>query len=595
TLNFGVPFARFGTAYFPFSTLGENFEKWHMPGQSKESYWPLSADTVTQWKLFADDIRRDLRIAKSMGFESIRLHHLELIDPLPKEVQHEYLDFFFGELKQLGLTALIDCELPAARVAELVKRYRPQIDGVEIDNEVLIFGIDDEDLERWKETYQAVKAIAPDLPVWLTGHTNTGAFDRLRKLDVPFDMVGAHAYMDSLDAIPSARGYGLAVANYATEIGKPPIITEWNWRFLTRMTPEARAEVYPPIFENVLKTRCMPMVYQFQFQESLAMASKTLRGIRHYEQLNLSRRPRAEAFEMMTLIDRYGDPNGPIRRLSTIGVEDHFVATFKDGVAHGKFYLANESADHKSLALSAALEGPPGVQLSLDDPADAKIALAGGETRSVRFTAKLGNDAAPGFYHVFLRLEGENNFLRYAWAEARNPGAPKIDKAKDKGSHAEVAYGEGALDYDFNRDLAIVYADGRDAESRWDVESAWLLYQTLESATGRAVRIFQLKDLPAELRKSGNLIVVGMPASHELIGAVQAEIKPQGKSWIARARAGEKRGDWLIVAGDDEASLNLSAIDLALRYWKHAKDSGCRRVPLTDMPINRGADPSLLP
>ena len=72
----------FGTAYFPYSTLGENFEKWHMPGQEKTTYWTLSADTVTNYKLFTDDIKRDLRILKSTGFQSVRLHHLEMLDQL---------------------------------------------------------------------------------------------------------------------------------------------------------------------------------------------------------------------------------------------------------------------------------------------------------------------------------------------------------------------------------------------------------------------------------------------------------------------------------------------------------------------------------
>src|SRR5207249_9319514 len=110
----------------------------------------------------------------------------------------------------------------------------------------------------------------------------------------PFDRLGEHAYVDSLDAIPSARDYALAMADLGTKLNKPPVITEWNWRFLTRMTPENRAKVYPPIFENVLAARCMPEIYQFQFQDSLAMAPRTLRGIRHYELLNVSRRPRPE-------------------------------------------------------------------------------------------------------------------------------------------------------------------------------------------------------------------------------------------------------------------------------------------------------------
>src|SRR5205823_4018385 len=93
-------------------------------------------------------------------------------------------------------------------------------------------------------------------------------------------------------------------------------ITEWNWRFLTRMTAEARAKIYAPIFENVLTTRCMPEIYQFQFQDSLAMNPTSLKGIRHYELLNLSRRPRPEAFEMMRLIQKYASPTSPQRVVS---------------------------------------------------------------------------------------------------------------------------------------------------------------------------------------------------------------------------------------------------------------------------------------
>src|SRR5262249_27342361 len=84
-LALGTPSVKFGTAYFPYSTLGENFEKWHMPGMSKETYWPLAADVVKNYKLFADDIKRDLRIAKAMGFQTIRMHHLEMLYDLDEK------------------------------------------------------------------------------------------------------------------------------------------------------------------------------------------------------------------------------------------------------------------------------------------------------------------------------------------------------------------------------------------------------------------------------------------------------------------------------------------------------------------------------
>jgi hypothetical protein len=590
-VSIGAPFTKFGTAYFPYSTLGENFEAWHMPGQSKETYWALSADTVKNYKLFADDIKRDLRIAKAMGFQTIRLHHLEMIDALDKSVQDAYLDFFFGELKHLGLTALLDVKLPVARVVELVKRYGPLVDGVEIDNEVLIFGINDNEVQGWKDTYKAVKEVNPNMPVWFTAHTNTGAFERLRKLGVPFDRTGQHAYMDSLNAIPSSRDYSLAMANYATKIGKSPVITEWNWRFLTRMTPEARAEKYSPIFENVLKTGSMPLIYQFQFQESLAMASHTLRGIRHYELLNLSRRPRPEAFKFLDLIEKYGDPNAPQAVLRS-EFQDVEVQDIMKGHGTIKVSVTNKSKQPRHVV--ATPEGPAGLELSLDTKA---YDLAPEQTATADVMFKLPDNPLPGFYHFFVRFDAGDGMVSYAWVELRQPGAPKLDR--DKSWHEEVKYSSDALDYDFNRDLAVVFAteptQDPDAGKRWDVESAWMLYQTLESATGRPVKIFAANDLPDELRKKGNLIVVGMTKTHELIQSVKDQIKPESKSWVTRVKANDQHGDWLIVGGDDEATLNLSAIDLTLRYWNSAKDSGARRVPLTDKPIEKGADPSALP
>ena len=60
-----------------------------------------------------------------------------------------------------------------------MKRYRKLVDGVEYDNEILIFQIFDEDVPVWKDVYDAVKKVAPEMPFHLTAHTNTGAFDRL--------------------------------------------------------------------------------------------------------------------------------------------------------------------------------------------------------------------------------------------------------------------------------------------------------------------------------------------------------------------------------------------------------------------------------
>src|SRR5215212_4997891 len=100
-----------------------------------------------------------------------------------------------------------------------------------------------------------------------------------------------------------------------------------------------------------------------------------------------------------------------------------------------------------------------------------------------------------------------------------------------------------------------------------------------------------MNDLPAELKKSGNLILLEMPRWDGTTRPVK-----NAKSWVERRKPDGTHGDQLVIAGDDESSLNIAAIDFVLRYWKYAKDSGMRRVPLTDQPIpEKGPDPGALP
>ncbi|MDQ3179532.1 MAG: hypothetical protein M3Q33_03330, partial [Acidobacteriota bacterium] len=485
--SIGVSSTRFGTNYFPYSTLGENFDIQKLPGMDRDAYWAFAADTVNKWQLFADDIRRDLRIAKTLGFELIRLHHLEIINGVEKEKRFEYLDFFFGEMRKLGLKALIDARISADDTAELVKRYRDVIDGVEVDNEVLIFGINDDAPDYWKRTYDAVKKVAPEIPVHLTAHTNTGAFDRLEKLGVKFDKIGQHAYADGLDSLANMRGFALSAASYGRRVGKEPIITEWNWRFLTRLTPEDRAKVYAPIFENVLKTRSMPTMYQFQFNETLAMNPRVLKGIRHYEQIWLSRRPKPEAFVLSDLIKKYAAPTHPNK---LIDVEHNIVELDKNGRGTAQFKITNTSSRALNLKISA--ESPANLQADLQN--DAALKLKPNESKTVNLTLQaLSTDNSPaplpGFYHAFLRIEGANDLLRYGWVEARLTGSPQIDAA----TKTNVIYGENVFSFNLNRPLAVVYGDKAPIQ---DVETASVLVNTLESATGRPVKIYELKDLP---------------------------------------------------------------------------------------------------
>lgn len=548
TMSFGVPSIRFGTSYFPYSTLGENFDDWKLPGMDREAFWPLAADTVLRWPLFADDIRRDLRIAKAMGFQLIRLHHLELLAAIPKDIRRQYLDFLFGELRRLHLRALIDVYASPEQLADLTGRYRDVIDGVELENEILIWGIPLDRPPQWIADYAAIKKADPQAQVNLTGYNNTGMFNKLLQLGVKFDRVDLHSYIDSLDAIPSGRGYALAMGSYASKIGKPPMITEWNWRGLTRMSEQARAKIYPPIFDNALATRAIPDFYEFQFNETLAPNPRIGRGnlLRHYELLNLSRRPKLEAFEFMKLIERYSAPNDPVRV-----IESSHEAVKLDDHNRARLDISVTNTGAVPLRLHAIPENYDGLNVKLLTAS--KFTVPPGGSAIVPIEVTLTN-RVPGFYHVFVRLESGKGFLRYLWSEVRMAGAPQMDA-------------DPAEKFDLSRPVIVAY--GAKAPTL-EVETAFALGQTLESATGMIVPVLPLTDVPQE--SLDHLIFVG----------TKKETPAHGQ-------------DWLTVTGRDSRAVEQSGMNLILRYWKFAKDSAARRVGLARKDLPRGGDPAKLP
>jgi hypothetical protein len=318
----------------------------------------------------------------------------------------------------------------------------------------------------------------------------------------------------------------LAVGNYASRVGKPAIYTEWNWRQMTRLTPEARARVYPAIMDNLLATRSISELYPFQFQQTMCVNPHTRKGIRQYEPLWLSRRPKAEAFELMKLIERYS---------SHTLVASHEVLDTAAGTI--RFHIHNSSG--RALRLKASVEGPP----QLDAKAtSAEVNLAAGGSAEVPVTVALRGKAQPGFYHVFLRLEGDGGSVTYAWAEVRNPGQP-----------------EGAT-FNLNRPIAVVY--GKDCPII-ELEAAHMLAATIESASGRPVGLYSAQDLPTD--NQATLVLVG-------------------KSPLATPRAGS------LQLPDFDASVKFT-----LSYWMHAKDSAARRIGLAKKKIPAGADVANLP
>lgn len=581
---FGVPAVRFGTSYFPYSTLGENFDFVKLPGMDREGFWPLAADTVLRWREFADDIRRDLRLAKAMGFHVIRLHHLELLAPIPPETRQAYLDFFFGELRHLQLKAMLDVFASDTAIAELLDRYGDVVEAVELENEILIWGIPADRPARWRQTYATIKRVAPQVRVHLTGYNNTGIFNRLIALGVPFDRVGLHLYVDSLDAIPTTRGYALALGSYAGKIGRPPVITEWNWRDLTRLTPEARAEVYPAIFETVLATRAVPEMFQFQFNETLAPNPRSGRGnlLRHYELLHLSRRLKPEALELMKLIRRYSAPDDPVRRLCLPPVVVNL-----DARGTGMATVALTNTSPHSIRLKVSLETSGDLQADLTDAR--KDMLEPGQACSVPVALKTVG-LTPGFYYCFLRCESDEGWLRYGWIEARLAGAPQLDESP----RLAVAYPRGireALDFDWAAPLAVVY--GQDAPVL-EVETAIALAETLESATGHPVDYWQADTLPAEQWAARPLILVGSRNHLPLAADLVEKLAPDATSFVTRLSL-PATPPRLVVSGADPRAVEQAGMDLLLRWWRHAKDAAARRVGLVEKELPRGSDPAQLP
>ena len=577
-LAFGAPSVKFGTSYFPYSTLGENFDDLKLPGMDRDSFWPLAADTVLHWREFADQIRTDLRIAKFMGFQFIRLHHLELLAAIPNPQRQEYLDFIFGELRHLKLKAFVDIYASDTAIVELLQRYGDTIDSVEIENETLIWGIPLDRPAEWKQTYEAIKKVAPNVRVNFTGYNNTGMFNRLAALGVPFDRVGFHSYIDSLDAIPTSRGYALALGSFCSKIGKPPVVTEFNWRQLTRLTPEARAKIYAPIFENALATRAIPEMYEFQFNETLAPNPRLGRGnvLRHYELINLSRRPKPEALELGKLITKYTDPNDALRRLDAPYVT---VNLDSSGKTRATAQIKNTSKHPEHLVVT--VESPEGLNASLVD--SGKLELEPGQTKSLAVALKATANT-PGFYHTFLRFEGDG-LLRYGWIEARLKGKPKLDLE----SKSAVEYAPNvadALKLDFFQPLAVVYGENATV---LEVETAFAIASTLESAIGQPVDAIQFPDLPEATRRDGNVIWVVTAKSEKILTQFEGKLIAPKSGSVTRI------GSNVVVFGEDSRAAEQAGMDLSLRWWRSAKDSAARRVGLVKKELPRGGDASKLP
>ena len=166
--------------------------------------------------------------------------------------------------------------------------------------------------------------------------------------------------------------------------------------------------------------------------------------MRHYELLNLSRRPKPEAFEFMKLIERYSAPEDSVRI-----IESSHEAVEVDDQSHATVNISITNAGAVLLRLRASVETGGGLNAEL--LTNSPLILPAGQSAEIPVDRCRDQTARPGFYHAFVRLESDDGLmrkplLRYLWAEVRVPGAPQMDHA------------EADLNFDFSTPVTVAYA-----------------------------------------------------------------------------------------------------------------------------------------
>jgi len=134
-----------------------------------------------------------------------------------------------------------------------------------------------------------------------------------------------------------------------------------------------------------------------------------------------------------------------------------------------------------------------------------------------------------------------------------------------------VVYPQGSAiieNFDWTRPLCIAF--GRDAPII-ELEMAYLVFNTLQTATGIPLRLCSTEDIPDSIINAINLILIGTAEGNPLISEVSPKLMP-GKGTILLHDAGDDR-QWLLLTGDGEDSVKAAACDFVLRFWNNAKDS----------------------
>jgi hypothetical protein len=243
-------------------------------------------------------------------------------------------------------------------------------------------------------------------------------------------------------------------------------------------------------------------------------------------------------------------------------------ATLTNEHAKASFSIANHTTRKLTLRLSAlAFDG---VAATLASPQ--QLILAPRDSARGSIALRLPAGARPGTYHFFLKA-AYGDKAAYGWGIAPNPGAPSFAKKSVLGER--VLYPQGldvVRQLDWNRPLLVAF--GADAPVL-EMEMAYQVAYTLQSATGRQVWLSSTADLPDSLLRKGTLLLVGTAATNPLIGDLSSARSAQEKGlvWLASEKNAPSR---LVLTGNTPKAVEAASTDFVLRYWLNAKDAGIR-------------------
>jgi len=574
--DFGAPFVKFGVSYHPYSTLTENFDFYRVKGLDREGWWAFSPEMWKEWRQFRPDMQRDLRIIKAMGFEAVRPHYCGHLRYMRRAEALEFLDWFMGECRRLGLRILMDSEGEPEWMVLLATRYRDLIDRYELCNEIMLqasySGLPAERIGELKEAYSAIRAACPGMPIHVTSNGSTGMFEQARRLGLPFDGYGVHYYRHGPGWMDILESQSLGSGTYATRLGLPALLTEFNWKNFTAMAPPERLKYVSETYDRVMKVRAFPEVYLFHFHETLSPNPRLGRNAtRHYEAIALDRRPK-ETFEpWMKQMDAYARPELPFRQLRArpVGVP------LENNKGRARFEVHNST--ERRLEVVFTPEGFNELALQI---AKHPVSFAPGQSRVVELQLALPESAPPGVYHFFLRAEFDG-CVSYLWGWAEKQGRPRFDATSVLPDYVSYPQGPDIVDrLDFSWPITVVFAEDKKREktdSR-NVEMAYIVYHTLRAASGKSLYLCPEQDTPSERGDNDSLILIGRREDFE-----RADFQPipdahSGDRGTLYLKTFDDGRQWLYLTGDLPKGVEAAAMDFVLRYWKNAKDSAIRRV-----------------